>query len=39
MSFKLWPSGATAKDRWVKQPAKYTVVPTSLWRLPISRND
>jgi hypothetical protein len=38
-SFKLWSSGATAKDRWVKQPAKYSVVPTSLWYLPISRTD
>jgi hypothetical protein len=39
MSFKLWSNGAATKDRWVKQPAKYTVVPTSLWHLPISRTD
>jgi hypothetical protein len=34
-----WSSGATAKDRRIKQPAKYTVVPTSLWHLPVSRTD
>jgi len=39
MSFKLWKSGATSKDRWVKQPANYAVVPASLWHLPISRTD
>ena len=39
MSFKLWSIGATAKNRWVKQPALYTVVPKSVLRLPISRTD
>jgi hypothetical protein len=39
MVFKLWSSGATAKDLWVKQSAKYTAVPISLWHLPISRTD